>query len=202
MKRTQLRSLQGPALVLLVVMLAACAGVYYTIGLLQHARQQLAQQERLLKDARNQLYQSGEEREVIGRYLDRYTELQRIGFVGEEQRINWLDGLRIANQRAELFGVDYQISEQRAYSHARELNPGQLTLHQSVMKVRFGLLHEGDLMQFFDTLAQSGAGVFHIDQCTVRRLEAAGSIRYQPNLGAECELTWITVRPPSNEKRS
>ncbi|HEX6008233.1 MAG TPA: hypothetical protein VFY80_09730, partial [Burkholderiales bacterium] len=164
MKRTQLRSLQGPALVLLVVVLAACAGVYYTNGLLQHARQQLAQQERLLKDARNQLYQSGEEREVIGRYLDRYTELQRIGFVGEEQRINWLDGLRIANQRAELFGVDYQISEQRAYSHARELNPGQLTMHQSVMKVRFGLLHEGDLMQFFDTLAQSGAGVFHIDQ--------------------------------------
>lgn len=200
MKTAGLTTLQVPALFLLVIVLGGCAAVYYTSDLLQQARQHLAHQERQLKEARNRLYRSGEERELISRYRDRYIELQRIGFIGEEQRINWLDGLRIANQRAELFGIDYQISEQRAYPYAPELNPGQLTLHQSVMKLKFGLLHEGDLMQFFRILAQSGAGVFHIDHCTVRRLEGPNVMRYQPNLAAECALTWITARAPSNEK--
>lgn len=202
MSSGELRTLQIPVMVLLVVVLAAAGAVYYTDGLLMRARQQLAQQQALLRDARNQLYQSGEEREIINRYLDRYLALQRIGFVGEEQRINWLDGLRIANERTNLFGVDYQISEQRPYPYASELDRGQLTLHQSVMKLRFGLLHEGDLMRFFQILGQTGAGVFSIDQCTVARGEFAGPLRHQPNLRAECELSWITARPPVGEKKS
>ncbi|MCI3951237.1 MAG: hypothetical protein K0R53_734 [Burkholderiales bacterium] len=202
MKGNELKTLQVPAIVLIVVALAAVASVYYTDRLLAVARQQLAQQETLLKEARNRLYQSGEERELIARYLDRYVQLQRIGFVGDEQRINWLDGLRVANQRAELFGVDYQISEQRAYAYASDFNPGQLALHQSTMKLRFGLLHEADLMRFFNTLVQTGAGVFQIDQCTLRRTETTGAIRFQPNLSAECELSWITARPPATDKKS
>lgn len=202
MKAGDYRTLQIPAVVLIVVVLAAFGAVYYTDALLAQARRQLAQQESQLKEARNQLYQSGEEREIISRYLQRYVDLQRIGFVGEEQRINWLDGLRIANQRAGLFGVDYQISEQRPYPYAGEFDPGQLTLHQSAMRLRFGLLHEGDLMRFFHTLGQSGAGVFSIDQCTVRRAETTGAMRHQPNLAAECELSWITARPAGGEKKS
>lgn len=202
MKGNELKTLQVPAIVLIVVALAAVASVYYTDRLLAVARQQLAQQETLLKQARNRLYQSGEERELIARYLDRYVQLQRVGFVGDEQRINWLDGLRVANQRAELFGIDYQISEQRAYTYASDFNPGQLALHQSIMKLRFGLLHEADLMRFFNTLVQTGAGVFQIDQCTLRRMEVTGAIRFQPNLSAECELSWITARPPAADKKS
>ena len=202
MKGNELKTLQVPAIVLIVVALAAVASVYYTDRLLALARQQLAQQETLLKQARNRLYQSGEERELIARYLDRYVQLQRVGFVGDEQRINWLDGLRVANQRAELFGVDYQISEQRAYTYASDFNPGQLALHQSIMKLRIALLHEADLMRFFNTLVQTGAGVFQIDQCTLRRMEVTGAIRFQPNLSAECELSWITARPPAADKKS
>jgi hypothetical protein len=202
MKPSDLKTLQAPAIVLLAVTIAAFAAVYYTESLLAQARQQLVQQDRLLKQARDQLYRSGEERELITRYLERYPHLQRAGLVGDEQRINWLDGLRIANQRTELFGVDYQIAEQRAYPYAAQLNPGGITLHQSVMKLRFGLLHEADLMRFFNTLAQTGAGLFYIDQCSIRRIDSAGSMRYQPNLAADCELSWITLRPPASEKKS
>jgi hypothetical protein len=202
MNARDLKALRAPALVLFVVALAALGAVYYTNGLLEQARRQLAQQETLLKEARNRLYQSGEEREIITRYLGSYQQLQRIGFVGEEQRINWLDGLRIANQRTELFGVDYQISEQRPYPYAGEFDPGQIALRQSVMKLRFRLLHEEDLMRFFNALAQAGAGVFSVDQCTLKRVEVSGTIRYQPNLAAECELSWITAQPSGPEKKS
>lgn len=202
MNTGDLKSLRAPVLVLLVVALAATGAVYYTEGLLQQARRQLAQQETLLKEARTRLYQSGEEKEVITRYLGGYQQLQRIGFVGGEQRINWLDGLRVANQRSELFGIDYQISEQRPYAYASEFNPGQITLNQSVMKLRFRLLHEEDLMRFFHALTQAGAGVFSIDECTLKRIDTTGAIRYQPNLAAECELSWITAQPSGAEKKS
>lgn len=202
MNTGDLKSLRAPVLVLLVAAVAATGAVYYTEALLQQARGQLAQQETLLKEARTRLYQSGEEKEVITRYLGGYHQLQRIGFVGGEQRINWLDGLRVANQRSELFGIDYQISEQRPYVYASEFNPGQITLNQSVMKLRFRLLHEEDLMRFFHALAQAGAGVFSIDECTLKRVDTSGAIRYQPNLAAECELSWITAQPSGAEKKS
>ena len=202
MSTGDLKALRVPVLVLLVVALAATGAVYYTEGLLQQARRQLVQQEILLKEARTRLYQSGEEKEVITRYLSAYRQLQRIGFVGGEQRINWLDGLRVANQRSELFGIDYQISEQRPYADASEFNPGQITLNQSVMKLRFRLLHEEDLMRFFHALGQAGAGVFSIDECTLKRIDTSGAIRYQPNLAAECELSWITAQPSGAEKKS
>ncbi|MNC90938.1 hypothetical protein D3C83_70990 [compost metagenome] len=70
------------------------------------------------------------------------------------------------------------------------------------MKLRFRLLHEEDLMRFFHALAQAGAGVFSIDECTLKRVDTSGAIRYQPNLAAECELSWITAQPSGAEKKS
>lgn len=201
MNPIDLKALQAPLLVLFAAALAASGAVYYTDVLSKQAEQQLTQQEAQLKEARSRLYRSGEEKELIVRYLGSYQQLQRIGFVGDEQRINWLDGLRLSNQQADLFGADYQISAQHPYPYASELGPGRLTLHQSVMKLRFRLLHEEDLMRFFNTLSSAGAGLFSIDACTLKRVDASGAIRYQPNLAADCELSWITAKPARAETK-
>lgn len=201
MSQADLKVLQTPLVVLLVVAFAGAIAVYYTETLLEQAHQQLAQQDAKLKEARTRLYRSGEEQEIITRYLAYYQRLQRIGFVGEEQRINWLDSLRLASQQTELFGVDYAISAQRPYLYANEFNPGQLALNQEVMKLRLRLLHEEDLIRFLNALANAGAGVFSIDECTLKRTEASGAIRYQPNLAADCELSWITAKPVATEKK-
>ena len=201
MNPTDLKALQTPLLMLLAAALAATGAVYYTDTLLKQAQQQLTQQDAQLREARTRLYRSGEEKEAIVRYLASYQQLQRIGFVGDEQRINWLDGLRLSNQQAELFGADYQISAQRPYAYASDLNPGQLALNQSVMKLRFRLLHEEYLMRFFNMLAHTGAGLFSIDTCTLKRVDASGVIRNQPNLAADCELSWITARPVGAETK-
>lgn len=195
MNRIDLTLLQAPMLTLLAVALAAWAAISYTGGLLAQAEQRLAQQESQLRDARTRLYRSGEERALIARYLGPYRDLQQAGFIGDEQRINWLDALSTANQRAELFGIDYQISPRQPYPHANELNAGQITLNQSIMKLRMRLLHEGDLPRFFTALEEARAGIFLTEACTIRRIDHQGAIRYQPNLVAECELAWITARP-------
>lgn len=194
MTQADLQALKNPLLALLAVLLAAATAIYYSDQLMVSARRQLAQQQAQLKEARTRLQKSGDEKDIIVRYLDSFQQLQRAGFVGDEQRINWLDGLRLTNQQSDLFGVDYQIGSQKPYAYAAEFNPGQLELNQSVMRLRFRLLHEEDIMRFFNILARQGAGIFTIDQCSMRRIDTGGVIRFQPNVTAECELSWITAR--------
>jgi hypothetical protein len=193
MNQADLQALRNPLLVLAAVALLGALAVYFSGRLMVSARQQLAQQQVQLKDARTRLQRSGDEKDIIVRYIDGFRQLERTGFVGEEQRINWLDGLRLANQQTDLFGVDYQIGVQRPYAYASEFGPGPLALNQSIMRVRFRLLHEGDLERFFDSLARQGTGIFTVDQCMLRRIDNRGVIRYQPNINADCDLSWITV---------
>ena len=199
MTQADIQALRNPLLVLAVVLLIGAGAIYYSDRLMTAAEVQLSQQRAQLKDARTRLQKSGEEKDIIVRYLDRYRRLQQAGFIGEEQRINWLDGLRLANQQADLFGVDYQIGTQGPYPFASELNPGQLVLNRSKMEVRFRLLHEEDLMRFLLALRQRGGGIFSVDQCSLRRIDTRGVIRYQPNVNAECELSWITARVGAGE---
>ncbi|MBI4196062.1 MAG: hypothetical protein HY526_13405 [Betaproteobacteria bacterium] len=198
---TDLKTLRAPLLVLAMTVVAAAAAVFYTDNLLEQSRRDLARHEAQLREARTRLYRSGEEKEAISRYLGAYRQLQHAGFIGEEQRINWLDGLRLANERTELFGVDYQINAQRPYPYAAALDAGPIALNQSVMKLRFRLLHEEDLMRFFTALAATGAGVFLVDECTLKRIDTGAVSRVQPNLLAECDLSWITAKPAVVERK-
>ncbi len=201
MNQADFQALRNPLLAIAGVALLGALAVYSSGRLMTAARQQLAQQQVQLKDARTRLQKSGDEKDIIVRYLDGFRQLERTGFVGDERRIDWLDGLRLANQQADLFGVDYQIGVQKSYPYAADFNPGQLVLNQSVMRVRFRLLHEGDLDRFFDSLARQGAGIFAIDQCLLRRIDTRGVIRFQPNVHAECDLSWITVRVGASDAR-
>ncbi|HUO43846.1 MAG TPA: hypothetical protein VMT94_02905 [Burkholderiales bacterium] len=195
MSDIDLETLKKPLLALCIVIAAGAGAIYYTDQLLQQAALDLAQKKRQLQEAHTRLQKSGDEKETIVRYLDSYHYLQQLGFAGDERRIDWIDALRLTNQQMQLFGIDYQISAQQSYPYAGELGPGQVTLHQSVMKINLGLLHEGDLMKFLTALAQQNAGIFSVNQCMLTRANTGGSIRYQPNLRAECELAWITAKP-------
>ncbi len=197
MNQADLQALRNPLLALLVVLLVGAAAFYYTDRMMTAAQQQLVQQQTLLREARVRLQKSGDEKEIIVRYLDGYRQLERAGFIGEEQRINWLDGLRLANQQADLFGVDYSISTQKPYPYAASFNPGQLVLNESIMRLKFRLLHEEDLMRFLASLARQGGGLFTVDQCVLQRIDNRGVIRYQPNVNADCELSWITAKVAS-----
>ncbi len=201
MTQADFQALKNPLLVLLAVLLAAAAAIYYTDQMMTGARRQLAQQQTQLKEARTRLQKSGDEKDILVNHLDRFRQLQRIGFVGEEQRINWLDGLRLSNQQADLFGVDYQIEAQKPYPYSADFNPGPIALSQSVMKLRFQLLHEEDLMRFLNALARQGTGMFTVDQCAMRRVDTGGVIRFQPNVAADCELSWITARVGANTEK-
>jgi hypothetical protein len=203
MNREDLQALRVPLLVLGITLLTAALVVYFSGVMLDDAHATRTKREAQLRQARLQILNAGEEKERIVRYVGAYQQLARAGLVGEEQRINWLDSLRIANQEARIFGVEYDIGAQKPYAYASEFDAGKLLLQESVMHLKFRLLHEEDLLRFFQALAHQGGGVFTQDQCQIRRQSAKDDkgIQFQTNLTAECDVRWITINPPAATER-
>jgi hypothetical protein len=203
MTRDDLEALRMPLIVLAITIVTAGAVIYSSSTILQSARHLLTQRESELRQARLRIQNAGEEKEMIGRYLVPFQQLSQRGLVGEEQRINWLDNIRVANETAGVFGVEYEIGVQRPYVYAPEFNAGQVLLQESLMQLKIRLLHEEDLPRFLTTLARRGGGFFTVDQCMLRRLktESERTLQFQPNLSAECDLRWITIKPPPAERK-
>lgn len=188
-----IRPLVAPILVLVAVTALSASVISYAERLVEGRRQLRDTAQRQLADAGRKHANAGAEKELITRYLPPYTALQDAGFVGGEQRINWVDSLRTANRAAGLFGVDYDIGHQEPYPLAKDLGAGELPMKQSPMKLTLPLLHEGDLMPFFRSLAAQRAGMFMLNGCSIRRTGVVPPGASQANLTAECELAWITV---------
>lgn len=202
--REDLEALRVPLIALGATLLAAFIMVWYSGSVLESAERTRAQRETQLREARLRIQNAGEEKQMIGRYLAAYQALAKAGFVGDEQRINWLDSLRLANEETRIFGVEYDIGAQKPYVYAAEYNPGQLVLQESIMHLKFNLLHEEDLPRFFDALGRYGTGFFTVEQCQMRRLRPADldrSMQVQPNLVSECDLRWLTVKPQAGTER-
>jgi hypothetical protein len=201
---TALRALRLPLLALAASLLIGAAIVVYSAAQLKQAQDHLGQLKTAQAMSQKKVLTSGDENQLILRYSADYQRLARQGFVGSESRINWLDALRTTNQDLKLFGVEYAIEPQQASASAAE--PGAqpvakgLQLRQTRMKLRLQLLHEGDLMRFFDHLTAQNVGLFSIEDCAMQRIsEVAQSAvpflpsRVQPYLQAECQLAWFTV---------
>jgi hypothetical protein len=189
-----LTRLKFPALIFLAAATVSVALVSLSSGYRDRVERELRIQENALRDARNRYQRSGDEREIILRYLPVYQQLQQQGFIGAERRINWLEGLRLANAEAGLFGVDYQLRAQEPFPLADKSNPIASRVLHSQMNVSMGLVHEGDLMRFLHALAAQQAGLFALTSCILERngLSSAPAAR-QANLAAQCKLSWVTV---------
>lgn len=191
-----LAEMKLPFLVLVVVIAASFLLVRFSADKRLQTEMQHRIQYTALQDARSRYQRSGEERETILRYLPAYQQLENQGFVGTEQRINWLEGLRIANTQAGLFGVAYQLDAQRPFPPIGQGNPMLSHLHNSQMKLSFGLVHEGDLMRFIQALAAQQTGIFILTRCALDRVARSDSpAPKQANLAAQCDLSWLTVDP-------
>ena len=137
---------------------------------------------------------------AIERYVEPYLQLEHAGIVGDEKRISWIDALRTANSEVDLYGVEYQLEPQQTYAFRKEVAAESLPVNQSVMKLRLELLHEGDLMRFFQALAAQNVGRFAVNECKLQRLAVSLAVPVnQPTLKAECEVAWITIASPVPE---
>ncbi len=193
--------LRVSALTLLVAVALSWLLVDFVETKLRAAQQSQEAAARTLDNARLQYQRSGEEKQNILRYLPAYEQLTREGFIGAERRIAWLEALHSADRRVGLFGVQYQIEARQRFDGAQlDLPPLGGRLHSSIMRLDFGVTHEGDLLRFLEALQTQQAGLYSIQRC---RLEPAmrGAVPEprKPNLKAHCELRWLTIDSGQSE---
>ncbi len=182
-----------PVLLLAMVTLAVGTLDWYSYRIVQDTQVAASRQQRALDEARQRYHRSGEERDLLTRYVPEYQALDRAGFIGPEQRVNWIDSLRVAGEAVRLPGVQYQIGAQTPH---RLPELPQASLVQSPMTIDLRLVHEGDLMRFLRALAAEQVGVFMLNECTLERLTAEPVSHGQPNLRADCDLSWISAPRP------
>jgi hypothetical protein len=189
-------AMKWPAIVLVIALVASYAMLEYTSQQRLQSSKRYQNDQAALRDAQTRFQRSGDERQTVLHYLQTYRQLEKLGFVGQEQRLNWVEGLRAANEKAGLFGVDYQIGAQESFPYLAKGDPLGERVRRSQMKVALGLVHEEDLMRFFGALAAQRPGIYTLNGCSLDRVtkDSAPAAR-QRNLTASCELSWMTIDP-------
>ncbi len=189
-------AMKMPVLALAIALAASFAMVAFSSNQRSQSENQYRDQVTALQEARTRYQRSGEERETVMHYVQAYRQLEKIGFVGAEQRLNWVESLRAANAQAGLFGVDYQLSAQEPFPYVAKDNPVGDRVKHSRMRLAFGVLHEGDLTRLFRALSAQQPGLFALNSCSLDRAGRLGPpLPRQANLSAECELSWLTIDP-------
>lgn len=186
-----LAALRAPLILLLTVLIAAVAGVVWSLQLDARALASVESQRAALSAAQTRQRQGQHEARMIDAHIDAYRALVARGFIGEENRLAWIEAVQLANRDAGLYGLSYRLMPRAASPPS--LAQG-LPLGQTRMTLTFPLLVETDLPRFLDALKARASGVYHVQGCRLSRpdntpFEAVN----RPHLQAECDLLWFTV---------
>jgi len=192
--------LRYPIISLGAALIVATLLVGYAEGRKTEKQQILTQQEGQLNQARQRYQSSGQEKEIITQYLPQYQRLIQDGFIGEERRLEWVDGLRTIHQQHKLFGINYTIETQQEYKPTFALNVGPFNPQRSVMKLELAMLHEGDLLTLVNALDAQQTTPFIVRDCEITGTPVTNTTNLTPNLRANCELDWLTIREPQGIK--
>jgi hypothetical protein len=187
---------------ILGALLLACLGV--TAALHGNTRQQeaarvFAMDDAAFRQSKQRLDSVYAERREIDDYLPRFTTLQSLGALGNENRLEWIE--RITSIRAELAlpRLVYTIEPRQANQQLQQPVAG-LAFETSRMKLDFALVHEGDLLRLIDRLRAPAMGIFELRSCTLSRSQAAMAAggastgaAFEGNLEGSCEFDWISL---------
>jgi len=137
---------------------------------------------------------TSEDLKILQLSLPRFNEMKRNRLIGEEDRLGWLEvlGETVKNLKAEKF--EYRIDEQKTFDDPEFEVAGDYQVFTSQMHLSMSLLHEGDFLKIIDALKTKANGLFHINECEFSRLQQQLKKGVASNIGAQCRLTWFTIR--------
>ncbi len=192
-------SLLRPAIAILLGACVLSAGLlawsYHFAGQMQDFYER---QHREFLSASRRYIAVDDEEQLIRAYTPRFQTLERRGVIGAERRLDWAESLRSVGLDLKLPSLRYDIQPQQSYRPAYPVTRGAFQVYATKMRLSLGLLHEADLLRLLRELNEKAVGQFTVERCTLRR--TGPNLSYdiaKPNLSAECELLWMTLRRPS-----
>lgn len=149
-----------------------------------------------LNSAQNKLAMARQDRENLADYSKEYDALESNKIIGDDHRLDWMEGLAKLRQQNLVIDFGYNIAPQKKYVPQPAMDSGNFDIHYSEMKLQFDLLHEGQLLNFFDALRRQIKGHYQLESCKLERAiaveESGPSIG--ANIKAECNGGWITLK--------
>lgn len=140
---------------------------------------------------------AAEEKSQLQSFQPRYFELQREGFVGDEQRLAWIEQLQAIRAKRRMAAFEYTFSPRTELALDPALEAGEVKLHASRLTLKLPLMHELDLFHLLSDLRQSV--LFIPYGCSMERNDANLDLQ-SPRVTAECELYLPTVSVPGQER--
>ncbi len=182
--------LRGPLFLLLAAIVLAVAGIAWSLRLDTDALARVETQRTALDAALSQQRRAQHEARMIEQHIDAYRALVARGFIGEENRLAWIEAVQLANRESGLYGLTYTLSPRVAAPAAVAAG---LPLQLTRMNVKMPLLVETDLPRFIDALRTRAPGVVRVEACSLARPLGGDTLSAEPALEAECELVWYTL---------
>lgn len=145
-----------------------------------------------LNDSRMQLIAAQSDQENMSSYALEYNALLAQKVIGNEQRLDWMEGLEKLRQQGTVLDFKYTIAPQQAYAPNPPLDAGNFQLSRSSMTLQIDLLHEEQLLTLFAEMRKQLNGWFMLDGCSVSR---SGTLDDLTPLKAECTGGWFTMKP-------
>jgi hypothetical protein len=176
--------------------LLSCIFIYGSSQYSDLNQQNMRTAQRQLNDARNRLSTARQDRENLSVYSAEYGVLEEQDIIGDDRRLDWMEGLEKLRRQNPAFDFRYTISPQKNYAPQPAIDSGNFIIHYSEMKLQFDWLHEGQLLKFFDALRSQVKGHYQLEGCALHRNDTGGNdTRTTPiNIKGECSGGWITLK--------
>lgn len=153
-----------------------------------------------LNDARNRLNTAQEDQKNMAIYAGEYGALIERKIIGDNHRLDWMEGLEKIHQKNVALDFRYNIAPQKTYAPQPAMDSGNFDIHYSEMKLQLDLLHEGQLLDFFTALRTRINGWYQLDGCTLKRVNEEADTSVAAHLKAECSGGWITLKNRNTPK--
>lgn len=173
----------------IVVLAIGGSAVFFSQKFATDAQKAKRAAQQQLNDARNKLNAARDDQANMAAYTQEYSAIQRRGVIGDEQRLNLIEGLDNLRKRNRVLDFKYAISPQQPYKPVPALDSGNFDLKISNMTLQFELLHEEQLINFFDSLRRDTNGWFILDKCSLEKSANAAA-----QLKADCAGGWLTLK--------
>jgi hypothetical protein len=149
-----------------------------------------------VNDARKRLDMAREDRENLSDFSKEYDALKANKIIGDDHRLDWMEGLEKLRNQNLVIDFRYNIAPQKIYAPPSAVDSGNFDIHYSEMKMQFDLLHEGQLLNFFNALRRQIKGRYQLEGCTMQRIETAdgSATAAVAKIKAECSGGWITLK--------
>lgn len=161
----------------------------------ESAQKEKLNEQNMLNSARHRLTAALQDEENMAIYPAEYGALIEQKIIGDDQRLDWIEGLEKIRQKNLVADFRYSIAPQKTYAPQPPIDSGNFDIGYSEMKLQFDLLHEAQLLDFFDALYTGIKGRYQLEGCTMQRTSAdLEEGQTSARLKAECSGGWITLK--------